>query len=581
MLRKLALLLLLCATSARAQDSSKTLPAQVVRILESRCGDCHGKVNPQSGLNVLDHTGLLDGVLSNGDSVAVVNGEPDDSELWNRIASKDADVVMPPGEPLPDRERAVIRQWIESGAAPFPSSNQRRPFVSARDIYAAVDADLQTMDYGKARDQRYFSLTHLHNNPQVSGADLRYYRAAMSKLLNSLSWKSEIFLPQAIDEHETILRIDLGSVGWAKNGLWKDILAQYPYGLAYDSVRDDGFATAASRVYLATGSQIPIVRADWFVARASVPPLYHDLLMLPNGPGADQVLERRLGVETEKDFLKNRLLAAGFTKSNVSDHNRLVHRHQSQFGYYWESYDFKSSRGRQNLAAFSLGPDFEDNPFARVAFEHDGGEIIFSLPNGLQGYMLVDGNGGRIDRGPLEVVFDSKQPLGNKEVINGISCIVCHNRGMQPFQDDIRNGTSLTGRDRRKVDALYPSNKVLEEVVRADSDRFLSAQRRAVAAFLTDADNAVTREPVGAIAGQFTQELFLTDISAELQVEDSSSLEALFRDRTFSRFGLAIVADGGVMKRETWEGTSPDQRYSIYQQIAEQLRLGIPVRVIP
>ena len=82
---------------------------------------------------------------------------------------------------------------------------------------------------------------------------------------------------------------------------------------------------------------------------------------------------------------------AGFTQSGVSGHNRLVERHEAAYGADWKSYDFKSSDGLGNLFLYPLGLVFHKNPFERFAFKHDGGGIIFNLPNGLQGYMLVDG----------------------------------------------------------------------------------------------------------------------------------------------------------------------------------------------
>ena len=64
------------------------------------------------------------------------------------------------------------------------------------------------------------------------------------------------------------------------------------------------------------------------------------------------------------------------------------------------------SEGTGNLFRFPLGPAFADNPFPNQAFEHAGGEIIFNLPNGLQGYLLVDAKGDRIDAGPIDIVGD-------------------------------------------------------------------------------------------------------------------------------------------------------------------------------
>jgi hypothetical protein len=60
-----------------------------------------------------------------------------------------------------------------------------------------------------------------------------------------------------------------------------------------------------------------------------------------------------------------------------------------------------------------LGPDGAD------AFKHDGGETIFSLPNGFQAYYLNKATGERLDKGLTEIVLDDSQL--DRAVTNGIS----------------------------------------------------------------------------------------------------------------------------------------------------------------
>lgn len=570
---RVAFLIMLIAIPSLAAEPP--LAEQVFELLGRRCGTCHGKVNPQSDLNLLDYQQLLD-------KKVVSPKQPEQSKIWERVHSPDADTVMPPKQPLPEAEQTLIRRWIEEGAAEFQIATVRRPFVSLSDVYGAVEADLKQQPQQKRSRFRYFTIYHLHNNPTVSDADLRMFRAALSKLANSLSWESAIIVPEAVaDTHQTVLRIDLTQIGWQEGRLWNKLLTYYPYGLTHDSSGDRKLAAAASFVYEETGSRIPVIRADWFVATAAVPPLYHEMLRLPDGPGADKTLERMLRVDVESDFVNDRLQRAGFNKSNVSQHNRLVDRHPSAYGAYWKSYDFASSNGKQELVRFPLGPDFLDNRFSRVAFQQDGGEIIFNLPNGLQAYLLIDANGKRIDRGPINVVFDSKQPLGNKEVINGISCMVCHAGGMQPFQDDIRLGHALAGGDAQKLARLFPTDKEFAKVVEQDSQRFLAALTKATLPFLSEGEDASKREPVGAIARQFSDDVFLEDITAELGHPNSEELKTLFQSPAMRQFGLAVVAQGKVLKRATWESLSDQQPYSPFQEVSAALDLGTPERVFP
>lgn len=573
-----SVLLLTAATSTHAQDAPA---AAAFGVLNKHCGKCHGKVNPQSGLNVLDHRSLLDA------DYYVAAGKPAESELFNRVSSKDADTVMPPSGAILEADQAIIRKWIESGADEFPAGVVNpRPRITTVDVFTAMESDLRQFPEEDRGDLRYFTIHHLHNNPTVADGDLTVFRGALSKLMNSLSWEPAIILPVPVDKFQTVFRVNLAEIGWDRDRLWHSILTQYPYGLNHSHSPDQRLRAAALSVYEMAGTPIPVVRADWFVATASQPPLYHDMLRLPDGPGADRKLEEMLKVDVAHDFDKNRLARAGFAKSNVSEQNRLVDRHPAAYGAYWKSYDFKSSAGAGDLTTRPLGPVFEGDKrfdeFSRYAFEHDGGEIIFNLPNGLQAYLLIDAKGNRIDRGPIDVVFDSKQPLGNKEVINGISCMVCHARGMQPFQDDVRSGHGVSGFAEIKVERLYRPQTEMDRLLERDSQRFLEAFQEATVPFLPpEAEFKLTGkivEPVGAIAIQFSKEMSFADVAAELNHPDPEFLKKQFATREFRKFGLGVLADDKVIKREKWESLDP---YSLFQEVADQLDRGTPERVFP
>lgn len=88
-------------------------------ILADKCFACHGfdAGQRQAGLR-LDQS---DGAYAAGDSgkIAILPGEPDKSELWQRIQSNDVDLQMPPPhshKTLTELERLMIKGWIEQGA---------------------------------------------------------------------------------------------------------------------------------------------------------------------------------------------------------------------------------------------------------------------------------------------------------------------------------------------------------------------------------------------------------------------------------------------------------------------------------
>ncbi|MBX9582472.1 MAG: PSD1 and planctomycete cytochrome C domain-containing protein [Gemmataceae bacterium] len=92
---------------------------EVRPILAEHCTLCHG-VDPKHRKGKL-RLDTADGSAKGGSSgdPAVVPGDPDKSELYRRITSHDADVVMPPPDekkPLTDAQKQVIRRWIAEGA---------------------------------------------------------------------------------------------------------------------------------------------------------------------------------------------------------------------------------------------------------------------------------------------------------------------------------------------------------------------------------------------------------------------------------------------------------------------------------
>src|SRR5262249_49485488 len=160
---------------------------------------------------------------------------------------------------------------------------------------------------------------------------------------------------------------------------------------------------------------------------------YYDLLQIPNNLAE---LERQLRVDAVVDVQQERVARAGFNGSGISRNNRVLERHDSVHGAYWRTFDFNAVPQnlterdlllphRRDVFAYPLGPGAGDN-----TFQHAGGEAIFNLPNGLQGYVLVNADNQRLDKGPTAIVSDPKRP--DRAVEAGISCIGCHVVGINP-----------------------------------------------------------------------------------------------------------------------------------------------------
>ena len=88
---------------------------EVAPILVEQCLECH-RADKAKGAYRVDHFDVL---LRAGDSdeKPIVPGEPESSELFRLIALKDDDDRMPKkGDRLPERQQAIVRQWIAEGA---------------------------------------------------------------------------------------------------------------------------------------------------------------------------------------------------------------------------------------------------------------------------------------------------------------------------------------------------------------------------------------------------------------------------------------------------------------------------------
>ena len=207
---------------------------------------------------------------------------------------------------------------------------------------------------------------------------------------------------------------------------------------------------------------------DWLAFTASRPPTYYDLLKLPT---TFAELKRQEGVDVKANIETFVARRAGFQKSGVSKHNRLIERHVIPTGYFWTSYDFAGERPVQSLFVHPLGP------FGADAFKHDGGETIFSLPNGFQGYYLNTAEGERLGKGPTEIVLDDSQR--ERAVTNAISCFGCHNQGIRQATDDVREHVlrdrSFPENVRKQVDALYAPQEEMKKLLNHDATQFREA----------------------------------------------------------------------------------------------------------
>lgn len=590
----LACISLLLAGRHVMADSSE-LDREAIRILTQSCASCHGDGNEKHGNIdfITDKSRLLSSEL-------IKAGDADSSLLFIRMI--DAADPMPPNDAPEEISRpsktdiAKVREWIESldnepKNLPGETTSQTPITVpTAASLHKSILEFLATKPAASQAQWRFFSFTNIAQLKGSAGArnkgfqkiDMGSHRAALAKAVNSLHWRADVAFLEPVGADELVLAIDLNELwnresrSWSEDKEWLALLQEYPYGIVSQS-------NDFREIQRLTKSQIPIIRADWFIATALRPPLYHDLLGIPLDVAE---LEAFLSVEVNENILSGTAYRSGFTESGVSKNaNRLIERHFARFGYYIKSYDFLPGAHRGNIIQFPTGPEFEGNPFAEKAFIHDGGEIIFSLPNGLQGYMLATGDGRRIDAGPAELVSDDKRVSGSPLIVNGISCIACHRHGIYPFpKDEVLQQSPVAGEIRAFIASLHDSEK-LERLTNGDRDRYLAALGKVIGPWLTGPDRSqliVTSlpEPITPVARFFANsELGLAEIAAEIGVESEQSLaERIKNDPQLQAIGLSPLISGGVVKRDDWQRIASGP--SKFQQTTRLMDLGVPITVL-
>ena len=551
-------------------------------IIETRCLKCHDGPGSSSGVNLNDYANLIK--VRNDDRELfgftweqkpwqyIKPGRPKDSLLYQVISEN----YMPLGETkLSIGEKLTIKAWVEKNAPGAPAVEPRK-FLAPRQEHQAIADYLQKLPGAERSQQRFFSLANLHNNRTVYGDHLRYYRAGLAKLLNSLSWQAKIVVPVAVPgTHEAVLAVDLRHLGWDQ-ATWTELLKAYPYGTAAD-------AALATKLQELTGTPVPMVRADWFAHAGSRPPLYHQLLQLPDNAVA---LEKKLGIDFSKNFLAKKLARAGYLGASTTTSGYRVAERQEINKYpggYWRSYDFgqgMSPAGKGNPLIFPLGPFRENYPIADKSFIHQGSEILFNLPNGMQGYLVVDADDRRVNEAPTSVLKDKNEFSGSPTLVNGISCIACHAQGMNNVSDQVRKeatGKKFSGDLLDWVEAIYPGKDTMDGFLNRDRKQFVTAVDQAAGSFIPKGQALAVPLPksemIHALAANYRGKVGLEEAARELGYAevDAFKKDLIARHEAVKGLGfkVSLLQEGGRISRQEWE--------RVFCQAVLRLELGVPV----
>jgi len=465
------------------------LGKEVKAILEQNCARCHAGTKSGDMDYILD----LRKLVTND---KVVPGIKEDSQLYVRMQQQS----MPPAYERTQRptfgQIDQVGQFIDELPKDLfdtDASCKTLPFMELDDQIALMAQDVQKLD---AKDQpftRYLTITYSSNAGGCEGErkELERQRFALFKGINSVSTNNIVGKPQPIDEANTIYRIDIRDYNWDRQiDLLDDGVAGAPGTVLFDDAWDAIVAGAGAFAVPYTGDQaddlnadtateVPFLPVNAFIQATEFGDLYYSLI----GAKANLFDFERdvLLIDTKAEIADDNLLRGGFSNSGVSKQERVLNRFDqgTANGYaYWISFDFDGGSGNEAGGGLVLGLANESIYQNPIDFKFTGGEAIFNLPNGFQGYYVANAAGKRLNEAPVGIVIDPAQ--NNGLVTNGASCHSCHNAGMITFTDTVRqfvldNKNIFNNATYEAVMNQYPTQAVFQAAMDADSALHVNA----------------------------------------------------------------------------------------------------------
>jgi hypothetical protein len=393
----------------------------------------------------------------------------------------------------------------EGGPPATPCSG----FISSDQLYQEVAFDLASADADAQPFLRYISLAN-DANARGCGAVLNVQRAALNKLVNSVSTKPLLSQPVAVDVDETLYRLDIRDYGWDRavtvgsstfSDGWEAIIAESPYAVPFvGDEADDAVADSETTV--------PVLFGGAFVAAVSTAPLYYELLGIPED--LDSFIRLDLGIDVAADRAGHDVVRAGLGGTGVGRDEFLAERFSTQVrtGYLWQI--FNGLDGADALIADPLSTP--------AAVER---ELLFTLPNGLLGHAVADENGNRVDES--NELLDTNESDFRSKVAR--SYFRLRPQGMT-FTDQLRqvvldNPGDYSPAEVAAVLDIYPDANGLGAILAGDRAVFADALGRA------GVDIDAAPEPIGQAFAEFDRDVTAATAAGDLYVTTDELLDNL------------------------------------------------------
>ena len=217
-----------------------------------------------------------------------------------------------------------------------------------------------------------------------------------------------------------LFAVYLDGPGWSVEA-WDNLAKKDPY-FKQEWIDQSTWSYLTTYTY----TSYPMMRADQFVALATVAPDYYTLLGLPK---TVKEFYEQLGIN-EKLLTDSYRIKAGVKTDNltVTLNNRILERRQGAFDV-WTSNDVVNSKGKKNALRQLdvIGGDIHK-------LDIDGQEFVGEAGWGGVIYFLANAKGERVDSVPNTIAEDDN--YRGRVVTAARSCITCHDQGFKSFESD-------------------------------------------------------------------------------------------------------------------------------------------------
>lgn len=468
---------------------------------------------------------------------------------------------------LSGAEVSLIEKWVSDGTVKDCTQASNPSYITEDYVVSAMVNDATSLSSTDRPFTRYLVTAHAID-AGITGPALQTWIAAINKALNGVNEDTQdVFSVQSIEPTGSVFRFDLRTFGFGS----ADIKAIEGGDVNINIVDNTSKGLVLQALI---GTNKPWFHADNFIdilyRNSSV---YYQLLKIPL---------KLVDLQKKLNINFNSLLAAldaqfiGSSSSPIAEQkNRLLVRvvqGASQSQYYWQSFDVNAIPHNVNVVVNGQNV-LEDTKnlfqFPLIAgtggvelFTQDASEIIFTLPNGFQAYVLTDAAGNRLNFADPNVVIDTATPLGNKIINAGNSCGRCHNQGLIPMPDQIlahvtANAAQFNSNDVQIVQRLYRSAPANAAHFTADNRVFAQSLARVN----VDANKP---DPMSIVTDRFLQNWDINQAAA-LFLLTPTQFEAALNTSPVAKAQIGQLLSGGTVTFA--------QFISVIQQLIKDARL--------